>query len=144
MKRGHTYEIRHMDNTVTITKRFLEAASQMDTKECQLFRQFQEMGFSIIVEKRTARAKNDNPLRNLKSAEERKPLIPFGKMAHYISLLDDADVMMDEFDAVREAAKGQQHPRKYVNDWFRREFPKYEEIPELDEDNRIVHNPNAA
>lgn len=62
-------------------------------------------------------------------------------MATYISLLDDAETMMDEFDAIRKCAKSQKSPRKYVNEWFRKTFPRYEDVPELDEENRI--NPQS-
>ena len=65
-------------------------------------------------------------------------------MATYISLLDDAETMMDEFDAIRKCAKSQKSPRKYVNEWFHKTFPRYEDVPELDEENRIIHNPNVA
>ena len=51
--------------------------------------------------------------------------------------------MMDEFDVVRSIAKSEEHPRKYVNEWFREQFPNYGKIAKLDDNNRIVHK-NAA
>ena len=39
MKRSHTYEINHLDKTVTITRRFLEEATQMDTPAAKLMEQ---------------------------------------------------------------------------------------------------------
>jgi tryptophanyl-tRNA synthetase len=62
----------------------------------------------------------------------------------YIAMLDDADDMMDEFQSVREAAKNRKDRARYVNNWFRNEFPNYDAIPEFDPDFRIVHNPNVA
>ena len=145
MRKNHSYEVNHLTNAVTVTKAFLDAASQIETREFQLYRQFQEMGFNIVLKARSSRKKDNSPLRSLnKPAEDKKPLLTFLMMAKYIALLDDADVMMDEFDAVREVAKSQQHPRLYVNSWFRREFPHYDDVPEFDEENRIVHNPNVA
>ena len=48
---------------------------------------------------RSTAKKSKSPLRPLnKPVEEKKALVPFAKMAHYISLLDDADEMMDEFN----------------------------------------------
>ena len=84
------------------------------------------MGFAICLQTRRARKKDENPLHSLQSSEEKTPLIPFAKMATYISLLDDAETMMDEFDAIRKCAKSQKSPRKYVNEWFRKTFPRYE------------------
>ena len=71
------------------------------------------LGFTITQRTRSAKKENNSPLRPLnKPVEEKKPLIPFEKMAQYISLLDDADEMMDEFDVVRSIAKSEEHPRK--------------------------------
>lgn len=52
--------------------------------------------------------------------------------------------MPSEFEAVREAAKSRRNRQQYVNEWFRKTFPRYDAIPELDDDNRIVYNPNAS
>lgn len=146
VKRTNDYEINHINNTVTVTKKFLEAAGQIDSREFKLLQRFKSLNLAIIVKSRNAnKKKSSSPLRSLnKPVEDKLPLIPFVKMAHYISMLDDADVMMDEFDLVREIAKSEEHPRQYVNAWFRKEFPRYGEMPEFDENNRLVHNPNAA
>ncbi len=145
MKKFHSYKVCHERNTVIVTKAFMEKASQFNTTEFDLYRKFQEMGFIIEMKTKSARKKNNSPLRPLKKSDtEKKPLIPFVKMAQYISLLDDAEDMMDEFDDVRLCAQSQEHPRQYVNAWFRKQFPHYDEVPEFDEDNHIVHNPNVA
>ena len=143
MKRFHSYEIDPITKTVTITKKFLEEASQIDSQEFELYQKFKAMNLKIIVKSRSTTKKSSSPLRPLnKPVEEKKSLIPFAKMAHYISLLDDADEMMDEFDLVRELAKSEEHPRQYVNAWFREQFPRYEAVPEFDENHRVIHNPN--
>ena len=143
MKREHTYEINVTKNTVVITNKFLENATQYDSEEFKLYQQFKAMKLHIVVKKRGKSRKNESPLRSLtKTDENKKPLISFTKMAIYISLLDNADEMMDEFDLVRELAKSEKHPRQYVNAWFREQFPNYEEIPEFDENNRVVYDPN--
>ena len=56
-----------------------------------------------------------------------------------LSMLNDAEEMMDEFDIVREIAKSEEHPRKYVNEWFREQFPTYGKVAKLDENHRIIH-----
>lgn len=111
MKREHNYEINVIKNTVTITNKFLEKASQYDSEEFKLYQQFKAMKLHIVVKKNKSH-KSESPLRSLKKTDEsKKPLIPFTKMALYISLLDNADEMMDEFDLVRELAKSEEHPR---------------------------------
>ena len=143
MKRFHSYEIDPITKTVVITKKFLEEASQIDSQEFELYQKFKAMNLKIIVKTRSTAKKSNSPLRPLnKPVEEKKALVPFAKMAHYISLLDDADEMMDEFDLVRELAKSEEHPRQYVNAWFHEQFPRYEAVPEFDEKHRVIHNPN--
>ena len=145
MKRSHNYEINHNTNTVVVTKRFMEAASQIDTKEYDLFQRFQDMGYRVVVEVRKTKKPSASPLRKLNhDAENRIPLIKFEKMARYIALLDDAEEMMDEFDEVRRVAQSQKSPRRYVNEWFRRTFPRYEDMPEFDDGGCVVHNPNPS
>ena len=143
MKKSKLYVVDVLSNTVTVTKKFLESANTMEGPEYELFKQFKEMGFTITQRTRAAAAAkktNNSPLRPLnKPTEEKKPLIPFTKMAQYISLLDDADEMMDEFDVVREIALSEEHPRQYVNEWFREQFPDYGKVAKLDTNHRIIH-----
>lgn len=60
MKRNHSYEINHLNNTVTITRTFLEKASQISSEEFSLYRRFQEMGFAICLQTRRTRKKDEN------------------------------------------------------------------------------------
>jgi len=139
-KKEALYTVDVLSNTVTVTKKFLEFARDIKSEEFELFQQFKALGFTITQRTRTAKKENNSPLRPLnKPTEEKKPLIPFEKMAQYISMLDDAEEMMDEFDIVREIAKSEEHPRKYVNEWFREQFPTYGKVAKLDENHRIIH-----
>ena len=65
-------------------------------------------------------------------------------MEDYITMLDDAEEMMKTFESIRESSKSRKDRTQYVNNWFRATFPRYDEVPEFDEDYRIVHNPNPA
>jgi len=142
MKKDKTFSVDVLNNTVTVTKKFLEAVNTMEGAEYEQFLKFKEMGFNIVQRTRKAASSKkevNSPLRPLKPVEEKKPLITFEKMAQYISLLDDADEMMDEFDLVRKLAKFDDHPRHYVNEWFREKFPDYGKIVKFDQNYRIIH-----
>lgn len=140
VKKEALYAVDVLTNTVVVTKKFLENARDIKSEEFELYQQFKTLGFTITQRTRSVKKENNSPLRPLnKPTEEKKPLIPFEKMAQYISLLDDADEMMDEFDVVRSIAKSEEHPRKYVNEWFREQFPNYGKVAKLDDNNRIVH-----
>lgn len=135
MKKGFSYAVDFRANEVTITKKFEEKASQWGSAENNLMKEFQAYGLRIVLETRKSRTakKTDKPA-----------LLTYAMMEAYIRMLDVADEMLSEFEVVRETAKSRRNRQQYVNDWFRKTFPRYDAIPELDDDNRIVYNPNAS
>lgn len=133
MKKGFEYAVDYRKNAVVVTKKFEMAASQWNSNESKLMRQFKEYGLTIVVETRKPRT----------TTKGKTSLLTYAMMRAYIEMLDVADEMLSEFEAVREAAKSRRNRQQYVNDWFRKTFPRYDAIPELDDDNRIVYNPNA-
>lgn len=135
MKKGFSYAVDFRANEVTITKKFEEKASQWGSAENNLMKEFQAYGLRIVLETRKPRTtkKTDKPA-----------LLTYAMMEAYIRMLDVADEMLSEFEVVRETAKSRRNRQQYVNDWFRKTFPRYDAIPELDDDNRIVYNPNAS
>ena len=134
MKKGFEYAVDYRKNAVVVSKKFEMAASQWDSDESELMRQFKAYGLTIVVETRKPRAPKKG----------KTSLLTYAMMRAYIEMLDVADEMLNEFEAVREAAKSRNNRQQYVNDWFRKTFPQYDAIPELDDENRIVYNPNAA
>lgn len=137
MKKGLNYAVNFRENTVTITKQFEEKASQWGSTENNLMKEFQAYGLRIVLETRKPRTP--------KKTDKSKPsLLTYAMMEAYIRMLDVADEMLSEFEVVRETAKSRRNRQQYVNDWFRKTFPRYDAIPELDDENRIVYNPNAS
>lgn len=133
MKRGHTYEINHSQKVVTVTRKFMENATQLYSKECKLLIQFEKMGLRVVQQKRTVKPRT----------EDSKPrLLSYQMMADYIAMLDDAEDMSAIFETEREAVKSCPNRLKKVNEWFRKEFPNYDAVPEFDDNYHIVHNPN--
>ena len=135
MKRSRMYEVNYLNKTVTVTHKFMDAATQIDSGEFGLLTQFSNMGLRVLVEGRKRRPKPKNG---------KLPLLTFKMMQDYIVMLDDAEDMQKEFESIRESSKSRKDRTQYVNAWFRATFPRYDEVPEFDEDYRIVHNPNPA
>ena len=130
MKRTHCYEVNHLMKTVVVTRRFLEEASQMGTPATDLMEQFIEKGFTVTVYHKA-------PRKAAKPENGKLPLLTYRMMEAYID-------MLDVFKSVKEAAKSRSDRARYVNAWFRNEFPNYDAIPEFDANYRVVHNPNVA
>lgn len=120
------YSIDFASNTVTITRKFRDAASQLNTPEFNIMKQLHEMNLTILV-------KTPN--------KKKSTALTYAKMQKFISCLDEADKYQTMFDAVRKESKGMPAPYKYVVSWFHNTFPKYGQLPEHDADMRIVNTP---
>ena len=120
------YSIDFASNTVTITRKFRDAASQMNTPEFNIMKQLRQMNLTIVV-------KTPN--------KKKSTALTYTKMLKFISCLDEADKYQTMFDAVRKESKGMPAPYKYVVSWFHNTFPKYGQLPEHDTDLRIVNTP---
>lgn len=141
MKKGLSYVVNHLANQVTVTRKFFEASMVWGSKEDELMEQFKQRGFSIEIEQRKKRNEKSYA-EKLKAGKT--PMLTYAEMRSYIVKLDDAEEMVREFDQIRETAKERKNRVAFVNQWFRSEFPNYDNVPEFDEKLRIVHNPNAA
>ena len=141
MKKGLSYAVNHLANKVVVTRKFFEASMVWGSEEDTLMETFKQRGFSIEIEQRKKRTEKSYA-EKLKLGKT--PMLTYAEMRSYIVKLDDAEEMGKEFDLIREAAKERKNRISYVNQWFRSEFPNYDNVPEFDENLRIVHNPNAA
>ena len=120
------YSIDFVSNTVTITRKFRDAASQLNTPEFNIMNQLREMNLTILV-----KAPN----------KKKSTALTYAKMQKFISCLDEADKYQTMFAAVRKESTGMPAPYKYVVSWFYNTFPKYGQMPEHDADMRIVNTP---
>ena len=120
------YAIDFTTNTVTVTKKFLEAAQMIGTPEFNTMMQIREMGMTIIT-KAPAKKKNTK--------------LTYDKMQKYISLLDEAEKYQTEFDVVLNESKAYDASYAYVLKWFKKTFPNYGKQPERDANLKIVNTP---
>jgi len=141
MKKGLSYAVNHLANKVVVTRKFFEASMVWGSEEDTLMETFKQRGFSIEIEQRKKRTEKSYA-EKLKLGKT--PMLTYAEMRSYIVKLDDAEEMVKEFDQIRETAKERKNRVAFVNQWFRRESPNYDNVPEFDEKLRIVHNPNAA
>ena len=135
------YMVDHLSNTVTVTRKFFEASMVWGSEEDNQMEKFKQRGFSIEIEQRKPRTEKSY---SEKLKLGKTPMLTYAEMKSYIVKLDDAEEMVKEFEQIRDTAKERKNRISYVNQWFRSEFPNYDNVPEFDENMRIVHNPNAA
>ena len=118
------YAIDFTTNTVTVTKKFLEAASMIGTTEFNTMMQLRQMNLTIVT-KAPVKKKNAK--------------LTYDKMKKYITLLDEAEKYQTEFDVVLNESKAYDASYAYVLKWFKATFPNYGKQPERDANLKIAN-----
>lgn len=116
------YKIDFVNNTLTMSKSFEDALNNPASEEYKLWKQLRAdfPGLSIIRKTRRA-PKKARPTKNL----------TYKHMEQYMSVFQNADELLAQFDAVKRCSLGQSNPYMYVLDWFKKQFPKYKELPDF-------------
>ena len=123
----NTYKIAFVNNTLTMTKAFEDAASNPTSQEYKLLQQIRADFPGLTIIRKTRRApKKARPTKNL----------TYKHMEQYMSVFQNADKLLAQFEVVKECSKQQPSPYKFVRDWFEAQFPKYREQPDF--------SPNAS
>jgi hypothetical protein len=125
MKKSN-YSIDFVSNTVTVTKKFAEAASQIGTPEFHTMMQLREMNLTVVT-KAPVKKKNTQ--------------LTYKKMQKYISCLEDAEKYQEEFKVVCEEAKALPSAYHYVASWFDKTFPNYGKLPERNTSLKVINTP---
>lgn len=114
------YKIVFATNTVVMNYKFAAAAAEYGTKEYKIMkgirRDFPGMN-EIIVSGREQKSPRTNTR------------LTYGNMKKYISTHENADQLLKVFETVRAASLASKSPYKYVSDWFKAQFPNYNDIP---------------
>ena len=104
-------------NTLHMTYRFSVKASDMTSKEYDIYDKF-SMRFPNM---RTI----------IEAPKKRKsPYITYDRIGAYIACQENAAELMAQLHKVIEEARGQKNPRKFVDDWFRKTFPNFGKYPQ--------------
>ena len=123
----NTYKVDFVNNTLTMTKAFEDAASNPTSQEYKLLQQIRADFPGLTIIRKTRRApKKARPTKNL----------TYKHMEQYMSVFQNADKLLAQFEVVKECSKQQPSPYKFVRDWFDAQFPKYREQPDF--------SPNAS
>ena len=121
-----SYTIDYAKNMITVTAKFHKAAGQIGTDAYNLMTELRKLNMPIAVKA---------------PAQKKSNTVTYAKMKKYISLLDEADKYMAEFEAVIEESKTTNKAYAYVLTWFKKTFPHYGKQPERDANLKIVNTP---
>ena len=121
------YKIDYVANTITVSKKFLEQASTLGGDANDTMEKLRALGMPILLEKTK---KRKAPAR-----------LTYKKMRHHITCLAESQTYLAQFEAARNASRGETNPYLYMLNWFEATFPNHADVPEFDENLRIVNTP---
>ena len=130
MKKNQNYEINFATKTITVTKKFLEAASQMGTDAFAEMLQLQALNMPIAVQE-----------------IHRKPKIAkwsYERMERYLNNVQDSEKWSADYKAMKESTSHAE-----VWSWFKDNFIQVDEkgkriAPNLNENHKIIVMPKAS
>ena len=124
MKKNREYEINFESNTIIVSKKLLDAATQMGTDAFETMRRLQEMKMPIVVE-----------------AIHRKPKVhkwSYEHMEQYLNHVENGEEWKKKYDAMKETST---HGETWS--WFRKNFIRVDKngrriMPTFTKDHRFV------
>ena len=120
------YEINFITNTITITKKFAQEASQIGTEAFKTMMELRQLGMTINTKE---------------SVQKKNTSLTYDKMKKYIALMEDAEKYQAEFEAVCAESLAMKVPYVYVSKWFKKTFPNYGKLPERNAELKIINTP---
>ncbi len=121
------YAINYITNTITVTRKFLEEASMLGAA-ADTMNQLRALGMKIEVQTR-------------REPKGKQPRLNYTKMEKYIACVENSEIYLAEFEAVKVAAQATKNSYAVVWKWFKQKFPNFNEVPEFDENLKIVVTP---
>ena len=116
------YKIDFVNNTLTMSKSFEDALNNPASEEYKLWKQLRADFPSMTIIRKTRRtSKKARPNKNL----------TYKHMEQYMSVFENADELLAQFEVVKTCSLGQSNHYKFVLDWFKNQFPKYKELPDF-------------
>ena len=128
MKKNQNYEINFATKTITVTKKFLQEASQMGTEAFKQMIDLQKLGMTICVKE----------INRTKRAEDKWS---YKEMERYLAKVSDSEKWKADYDTLKSATS---HP--VVWQWFKTTFPIRDNkgkriVPKMDENHNIIVGP---
>lgn len=116
------YKLDFANNIMTVTYKFAAAMNDISSPEFKHYKKVMKEcpQLELIVKAGRTYTK---PRKNKR--------LTYKNMETYISTFDNANELLQRFILVQIKSKVLKSPYKYVSDWFRAQFPDYEEMPDI-------------
>ena len=120
------YKINFTTKTITITKSFCKLAQDPMSEEYNILMTFRKDFPEYTI------------LTSAPKARKTHRKITYDKMLKYIDCQKDSNILLKRFAEVRILSKSFESPYNFVYKWFMETFPTYSELPEFDENGKII------
>lgn len=118
------YRYNCLTNTLTLSRAFVRQAENTESEEYKFVKRMRDEIPGLVVVRQPKQVHRRSPRENLSVKA----------MKDYIRCVRDSEARLAELDSVVTASKLQEHPLRYIRDWFMKNYPNYDSIPVFDED----------
>lgn len=117
----NSYRINFAANTLIMSKAFEEAAHDPFSDEYKILQKIRSDFPGLVISRKTRRpSKKARPNKNMS----------YDNMLKYMSVYENADALVAQFELVRVQSQKAASPYSYVLAWFNRQFPNHKDILE--------------
>lgn len=120
MKKQNEYKIDHIEQTITLTKKFAKAAGILNSAEYQVLKQL-----------RTDYPDYTVALREIAKKESKKSYanLTYNAMKQFIKITEgEESESLHQLEVVIRLSKGQAGCYAYVKSWFIKHYPRYNDV----------------
>lgn len=118
------YKIDFVNNTLTISKAFEDAATVPYSEEYKLLQQIRADFPNLAITRKARRAS---------TIKKRNKNMTYANMEKYMSVFQNAVELLAQFEVVKKQSKLEKSPYQFVLTWFVEQFPDYQELPDFTE-----------
>lgn len=122
------YRYNCLTNTLTLSRAFVRQAENVESEEYKFVQRLRADIPGMAVVRQEKQTHRRSPRANLSVKA----------MKDYIRCARDSEKRLAELDSVVEASRGQEHPIRYIRDWFLKNYPNYDCIPVFDEEGYLL------
>ena len=122
------YRYNCLTNTLTLSRAFVRQAENTESEEYKFVKRMRDEIPGLVVVRQPKQVHRRSPRENLSVKA----------MKDYIRCMRDSETRLAELDSVVSASKLQEHPLRYIRDWFMKNYPSYDSIPVFDEDGFLL------
>ena len=121
----NSYRINFAANTLTMSKAFEEAAHDPFSDEYKILQKIRSDFPGLVISRKTRRpSKKARPNKNMS----------YDNMLKYMSVYENADALLAQFELVRRQSQKAASPYSYVLAWFNKQFSSHKDILEKSEE----------